>query len=136
MREPRQKLGDIARPYFDAAARGELVIPQCNSCRRHFFYATVLCQHCHSGDWEWVRSDGAGAIYSHTAVHRPLGSSLPAPYIVVVVELDEGIRMMGNLLDCADDVVKIGQRVSVDFAPSWQGDAVPMFRLAGDRPAA
>jgi uncharacterized OB-fold protein len=130
MTVPRQKLADISRPYFAAAERGQLLLPRCLTCGRNFFYPTVLCQHCHSSEWEWVPSPGEGTIYSHTAVHRPLGSSLPAPYVVVVVELTEGIRMMGNLLDADPDAVEIGQAVRVDFAPSWQGQVVPMFRLA------
>lgn len=136
MQDPRSKLADIGRPYFEGAERGELLLPRCNSCGRHFFYATVLCQHCRSDDWDWVPSKGDGEVYSHTAVHRPLGSSLKAPYVVVVVTLDEGVRVMSNLLDADPDTVAIGQRVKVDFARDWQGTVVPMFRLAGVSPKA
>jgi uncharacterized protein len=130
VQSPRTNLADISRPYFEAAERGELVLPRCNRCGRHFFYATVLCQHCHTPDWDWQPSAGRGTIYSYTAVYRPLGSWFEAPYVVVVVELDEGIRMMGNLLGADPEAVAIGQPVRVDFAGSWQGRTVPMFRLA------
>ncbi|HEY1688371.1 MAG TPA: Zn-ribbon domain-containing OB-fold protein [Solirubrobacteraceae bacterium] len=131
MPSPRSNLADIGRPYFEAAERGQLLLPRCNSCGRHFFYGTVLCQHCRSDDWDWVPSAGNGSIYSYTVVHRPLGSSLKAPYVVVVVTLEEGVRVMANLLDADPEAVAIDQRVQVDFAPDWQGKVVPMFRLAG-----
>jgi hypothetical protein len=130
VQSPRSNLADISRPYFEAAERGELVLPRCNRCGRHFFYATVLCQHCHTSDWDWQPSAGRGTIYSYTVVHRPLGSWFEAPYVVVVVELEEGIRMMGNLLGADPEAAAIGQPVRVDFAGSWQGRTVPMFRLA------
>jgi uncharacterized protein len=127
MTTTRRKLADIGRPLFDAAAEGRLVIPQCSSCGRHFFYPTVLCPHCHSKEWLWVESAGTGAVYSFTVVHRPLSSRLPAPYIIVIVGLDEGIRMMGNLLNCGIDDVAIGDRVRVTFAPGVDERVVPMF---------
>jgi uncharacterized protein len=132
MTAPRQRLADIADPYFAAAKRHELVLPRCSSCDRHFFYPTVLCPHCHSSEWTWVPAGGDGVVYSFTVVHRPLGSSMPAPYVVAVVALPEGVRLMANLVGEGADSCEIGMPVRVDFSESWDGRTVPVFRPAAD----
>jgi uncharacterized OB-fold protein len=121
-------LADLAAPFFDAAARAELVVPRCDNCSRYFFYATVLCQHCHSPKWSWTRSSGLGTVYARTVVHRPLQPELEAPYVVAVIELDEGVRLMTNIVEVDPHQVAIGQRVEAVFGDSWNGRAVPFFR--------
>jgi hypothetical protein len=127
MATTRKKLADIGAPYFEGAERGDLVIPRCSSCRRYFFYPTVLCPQCHATERTWEKVSGAGSIYSYTVVYRPLSSRLSAPYVVAVIELDEGVRMMGNVLGSDPDDIAIGDRVGVTFAEGGDGRTVPMF---------
>jgi uncharacterized protein len=126
---PRSNLAEIAVPFFEACERGELVIPRCDACGRLFFYPTVLCPRCHSDEWGWQRVSGDATIYSFTEVHRPLGSQLPAPYVVAVVTLaeDESVRMMTNILDVSPGELALGDPVKVRFGTSWDGRTVPMF---------
>jgi uncharacterized protein len=125
-------LADLAWPFFEAAARDELVIPRCDACSRYFFYATVLCQHCHSHEWTWTRSSGLGRVYASTVVHRPLQRELKAPYVVAVVELDEGVRLLTNIVAHGGAQPAIGSRVEAVFGKSWNGRTVPFFRLVRD----
>ena len=131
-RSGARNLAEFFQPFFDGCARGELLIPRCRRCSRSFFYPTVLCPHCHNLGFDWVASPGRGKVYSYTSVHRPLVASLraQAPYIVAVVELDEGVRMMTNILRVEEADVAIGDPVEVEFGTSWDGRAVPFFRLA------
>jgi uncharacterized OB-fold protein len=124
------KLSDYAKPHFEGCARGELMIPYCPGCERFFFYATVLCPRCHTPDWEWRQASGLGTVYSFTVVHRRLGPGLPAPYVVGVVELEEGVRLMTNLVDFDEDRLAIGALVTARFGTSWDGRDVALFAPA------
>ncbi|MDO8210118.1 Zn-ribbon domain-containing OB-fold protein [Conexibacter sp. CPCC 206217] len=129
---PRSNLAEISTPFFDACERGELIVPRCDACGRLFFYPTVLCPHCHSEEWGWQQVSGEATIYSFTEVHRPLGSQMPAPYVVAVVELAEGgVRMMTNILGVEPGGLAIGDPVRVQFGTSWDGRTVPLFVRAG-----
>jgi uncharacterized protein len=132
MTQERSNLAQIADPFFAACERGELVVPRCSSCERLFFYPTVLCPHCHSFEWEYEQVSGEASVYSFTEVHRPLGSELPAPYVVAVVSLaeDERVRLMTNIVDVEPGDVALGDAVKVKFGKSWDGRDVPLFELA------
>jgi uncharacterized protein len=119
------------RPFWEACARGELLYQRCVSCGRAQFYPRAHCAHCHSGGLEWRRSLGVGAVYSHTTVHRaPTPAFKPmVPYVIALVDLDEGFRMMMNVLDCEPSKVAIGTRVRVVFRES-DGALLPQAVLA------
>ena len=126
------RLADLSAPFFAGCSRGELLIPQCRRCRRFFFYPTVLCPHCHYLGFDWYRAAGRATLYSYTVVHRPLSSALRGrvPYVVGIVDLAEGVRMMTNIVDCPTDVVAIGMPLEVRFDTSWDGRPIPVFRPA------
>lgn len=120
-----------SREYWTAAARNEFKLPYCNGCSKHFFYPRALCPNCHSDDIEWRAASGKGSIYSYTISRRPAGPAFKdlAPYVVGLVELAEGPRMLSNIL--VDDVnkVRIGQEVKVTFEHVAEDVALPMFEL-------
>jgi uncharacterized protein len=122
-----RNLAELSEPFFAAAAEQRLVIPRCSACERYFFYPTVLCPYCHTMGHEWVDASGRGRIYSFTVVHRAPAAGVPTPYVVGVVELDEGIRMMSNIIDCSPDDVEIGMAVSVRFGTNWERRMLPFF---------
>jgi uncharacterized OB-fold protein len=112
----RAKLEDISAPYFEHCAKGELAAPKCNACGKFFFYATVLCPHCHSADWDWQATQGRGAVYSFTTVHRSFDPKAKTPYVIGIVELEpENIRVMTNLINVAPEDVTIGMPVQATF---------------------
>ena len=121
------------RPYWEAARRHELVVQRCRSCSQHFFYPRAACPHCLSGDLEWRRVSGRGTLHTFTVAHRgqknfPLGS----PYVIAIVELAEGPRLMTNLVGVEPDPARltIGMPVEVVFEDVSPAIALPRFRPA------
>ena len=99
----------IAARYSEAANESRLSVPRCVACGQYHFYPRPFCPHCWSEDLTWVDVSGDATIYSYTVIR---GSS---PYVLAVVELAEGPRMMTHIVDCPVDGVQIGMRVRVAF---------------------
>ncbi len=131
---PRPLPTEETRPYWEGAQQGELRIQQCGACGRHQFYPRLLCTHCGSEQVGWVRATGRGRIYSYTVNHRPAGPAFASmvPYVVALVDLEEGARMMANLLQCAPEEALIGMEVEVVFEDIGEGMRLPQFKPAGD----
>jgi uncharacterized protein len=108
------------RPFWEATKRSELLIQYCPQCSTYQFYPRVVCKNCLS-DVEWVVSSGKGTVYSFSVVHKAFNPEFKdkVPYIVALISLDEGPRMMTNLIGLAPEDVKIGMPVEVDFSKSF-----------------
>jgi uncharacterized OB-fold protein len=124
MRDPAMNPGD--EPYFQAAAEGKLLLKKCNECGEVHHYPRALCPFCWSEKVEWVQAKGTGEIYTYTVTRR----GGPVPYCIAYVTLDEGPRMMTNIVDCDLDSIKIGQKVKVTFKKTEGGASVPCFAPA------
>lgn len=107
--------------YWEAASNGELLIKHCASCGEHHYYPRVFCPHCHSEQVEWVKAAGTGRIYTYTVMR------VGKPYAMAFVELDEGPRLMTNIVDCDFDTLHIGQQVQVVFKESGTVEAKGAF---------
>jgi uncharacterized OB-fold protein len=125
-------------PYWDAAAEGRLVFQRCRQCDHAYLYPRAACPRCWSSDPEWVDTSGRGHVYSFTVVHR---NDLPPfrdrlPYLVAVVELEEGPRLATNLVECDPADVWCGMAVRVAFREETDGEGssvrVPVFRPVAD----
>src|SRR5215470_7129077 len=112
-------------PFWDAAAKGKLLVKTCTACGRAHHYPRPLCPFCASNRTEWKESAGRGVIYSFSVMRRA-----SPPYVIAYVTLDEGVTMMTNLVDCDFDALRVGQPVRLVFKPSDGGPPVPMFTLA------
>lgn len=110
--------------YFAAAALGKLLLKRCDACGRFHFYPRAICPHCFSDRTEWVEASGRGSIYTFS-VSRRVG---PTPFAIAYVTLDEGVRMLTNIVDCDLDAIRIGQAVEVVFKSTDGGPPVPMFK--------
>jgi uncharacterized OB-fold protein len=124
--------------FWEACGRGELCLQRCTSCRSWRHPPRPMCPHCGSLDFAWERASGRGVVHTFTIVHRP---TLPTfedrvPYNVVAVQLDEGVFMVSNLVDCAPADIRIGMAVEVVFEPLTDEIALPKFRLRGAGPRA
>ena len=119
-------------PYWAALKERRLILKRCLDCGRHHFYPRALCPHCHSDALEWSDARGTGSIYSYTVARRPAGPAFKAdaPYVVAVVELDEGARMMTNIVTEDVESVRIGQRVAVAFEAVTDEITLPKFKAA------
>lgn len=120
-------------PYWNAARERKLLIRQCNDCGALHFMPRHVCPQCWSDQLEWVESAGAGTVYSFSIIRR---APLPAfaartPYVTALIELDEGPRMVANIL--GDDAlsVAIGDRVNVVFEDRGNGALIPQFQRNG-----
>lgn len=129
--KPLPVIDSESRPYWDALKQHRLTLKRCQDCGKHHFYPRALCPHCHSDAVEWVDARGTGTIYSFTIARRPAGPAFKAdtPYVVAVVELDEGARMMSNIVTDKVDAVRIGQHVSVQYEDVTEEVTLPKFRL-------
>lgn len=118
-------------PFWEAAAQGRLVLPRCRSCGTVIWYPRAFCPQCHtSSGVEWIAASGRGTVYSFTVSHRGMGPyAQHAPYVVAYVELEEGPRVLTNIVGADLEALRIGDPVEVVFQPA--GDAkVPRFRPA------
>lgn len=124
---------EYSRFFWEGCREGELRIPKCEACGNTWFYPTPRCTACLAPAGSWVVASGRGSLYSFTTVSRPLHQSLAAavPYIVAVVELEEGIRMMANLKEATEDTAKIGMPLVARYQDLPSGWALPYFVPAG-----
>ncbi|MBV9582389.1 MAG: Zn-ribbon domain-containing OB-fold protein [Chloroflexi bacterium] len=122
------------KPFWDGTAEGKLLLPRCLECRTVIWYPKPFCPSCASTRVEWVPASGRGTIYSFTVNRRGV-ADLSAyrnagVYVLAYVELEEGPRMMTNIVDCDPESVRIGQNVELVFHDTGEGNALPRFRPA------
>lgn len=111
--------------YWDATAKGKLLVRHCTACGEKHHYPRSICPFCFSDRTEWTEASGKGTIYSFSVMRRAA-----EPYVMAYVTLAEGPTMMTNIVDCDFDALKVGQAVKVVFVPSEGGAPVPMFTPA------
>jgi uncharacterized OB-fold protein len=127
---------DRSEEFWTGAADGRLLIKRCGACGRAHFYPRPFCPFCWSEDVAWEEASGRGTVYTWSIVRR---NDLPpfserVPYVTAIVELDEGPRLMTNIVDTDHADVRIGMAVEVTFRPLGEGLTYPLFRAAGARP--
>jgi uncharacterized OB-fold protein len=122
---------DLSTEEFWSAARsGRLLIKRCRACGRAHFYPRPFCPHCWSEDVVWEEASGRATVYTWSIVHRNdlFPFSERVPYVAAVVDLDEGPRLMTNIVDTEPSDVRIGMAVEVTFRPLADGLRYPVFR--------
>jgi uncharacterized OB-fold protein len=131
------------QPFWDACARGELLIQRCGGCGKWLWQPRPICSSCQAPDPEWTRVSGSGVVASWTVMRPP---TLPAyaarvPFVILLVELEEGVRLLGYLVDDAGRVittdgtaerVRIGARVALRFHDQ-AGTPLPCWTMAAER---
>lgn len=119
-----------SRVYWEGVAQDELRIQRCDVCARTVFYPRSICPHCHSDQLSWIVATGRGTIYTYMVAHQAYGPFAgDAPFIVALVELVEGVRMMTRIVDAPRERVTIGAQVQVSFGTSAEGIKLPYFQL-------
>lgn len=117
--------------YWAGTARGELLLQRCEDCGNIQHYPRLFCTRCQGQRLTWIAASGRGAIYTRTVVRRAPTKALrpEAPYVIAIVELAEGPRMLANVVGAPVDDITIGKSVVVSFRDQ-DGTSVPVFRLA------
>ncbi|HTW89019.1 MAG TPA: Zn-ribbon domain-containing OB-fold protein [Candidatus Binataceae bacterium] len=129
--KPLPHLDEENRPWWEALKRHLLYLQRCRDCGALRYYPRALCSECLSKRTEWIRSNGAGKVYTFTITYQ---NSTPGfrdalPYVLAYVELDEGLKMLTNIVDCRPEEIRIGMPVAVVF-----DDVTPEVTLAKFRP--
>jgi uncharacterized protein len=127
---PAPVITDDNHWFWDAAKEQRLVAQRCDGCGRLRHPPRPMCPYCQSLAFDLVELSGRGEVYSFSILHHPRNPAFEYPVIAALVELSEGVRMVTNLVDVEPEDVRIGMPVSVTFAPTVGGGAVPVFRLA------
>ena len=122
----------LSQPYWDGCRQGVLLLQQCPGCGEFQFYPRIICSSCGGGNLNWQASSGKGSVASFTIVQRGITADYPAPYVLALIDLEEGPRMMSSLIDVVAEDVRVGLSVEVTFT-DWSDDiAVPEFRPLTD----
>ena len=118
------------QPYFDALKNHTLMIQRCDACARAYFYPRPFCPDCFSFDTEWFQASGRGTLYSFVINYRPPPGFGAEPYVIAVVELEEGPRMMTNLVGVEPDPDEISCDMPVEIVYDDVTDEItlPKFR--------
>lgn len=124
---------ELTAPYFEAAAEGRLAIQRCSGCGRLHHTPVVSCPGCHGDAFEWPSMSGRGTLFTYTVVQHSVHPVTVGaiPYIIALVELEEGPRVLANLRDVAPEDAHIGLPVEVFFEELDEETKLPQFRPAG-----
>ena len=120
----------VTRPYWEACQRHELLLQKCVQCDEHQFYPRIICGSCASSELHWVQASGSGTVVSWTVVRHPVSPAYAAdiPYVIALIELDEGPTMMAQIVDCDPESVNSGMPVDVCFEDWTEEISMPNFR--------
>jgi uncharacterized protein len=126
---PRPPVNRDNQFFWDGVLEGELRIQRCASCKTLRHPPGPMCPHCRSLEWDYIVASGRGTVYSHVVHHYPPMPQFGSPHNVVLVDLEEGVRFVSNLVDVANEDVKIGLRVQVRFTKIDDDYVLPQFEL-------
>lgn len=118
----------VSRPFWDGAKRGALMVQKCRDCGHLVHIPHVACTRCLSENLDWIQSSGRGTVYSYSVVWRPQTPAFKPPYVVAIIELEEGWHMLSNVIDCAVEDVHVNLPVEVVFQKESDEITLPRFR--------
>jgi uncharacterized OB-fold protein len=129
-KKPLPHLDEENRWFFEACARHELVLQKCSSCGTVRFYPRALCPSCMSSKTDYLRASGRGRVYTFTVTHQNQAPGFrdELPYVMAYVELDEGPRILTNIINTPPGEVKIDLPVEVVFEDIDENLAIPKFQ--------
>jgi uncharacterized OB-fold protein len=118
-----------AAPYWEGARRGKLLLQRCGACGALRFYPRTLCPSCWSDRVEWTEASGRGSVHSFTVIHRAPTPAFASqvPYVVALIDLQEGPRMMANVIGDGARDLRIDDAVRVTFEQRAGGFMLPQF---------
>ena len=128
--KPLPEPGATTAPFWDAAHEGRLELQYCSECDSFQYYPRTICANCWNENLQWRSCSGKGRVYSFSICNIP---GLPSfkgdvPYVVAMVELEEGVRMTSNIIDCAVTDVAIGMDVEAVFEQVTDDRTLVKFR--------
>lgn len=128
-RKPLPSMSPETKTFWEGCHKGELLIQRCRDCGTFQFYPRAVCASCLSLNIEWVKSSGKGQVYTYTVIYqnRSPGFVDEVPYVLAYIDLEEGVRMMSNVINCPPEDVTIGMPVEVIFEHATGEITLPKF---------
>jgi len=116
--------------WWESCRAGQLLVQRCKDCSAHQFYPRVICSSCMGEALEWTRAAGFGKVLTYTICRVPVAAAYAAdlPYVVALVQLEEGPTMMCNIVECDPEAVVSGMSVEVVFETRTEEITLPQFR--------
>jgi len=131
--KPLPKPNADTAPFWEGCRRQELRFQKCLQCGMVRWPPSIICPRCHAMDAEWIVASGKGVIYSyvvyHVAFHEAFQDDLP--YVTAVVELEEGPRILSNIVRCAPHELRCDMPVEVVWEKVSREFTLPKFRPVG-----
>ncbi len=116
--------------FWQGADEGKLILQRCGSCGTWCHIPQPMCPKCHSVEKTWAPVSGKGKVYSWVTYYESPHPGFKAPYAVVLVELEEGMRIVSNLVDVQPKDIKMGMPVEVTFEKIAENFVLPKFKKA------
>jgi len=119
-----------SKPYWEAARNHELKLQKCRACGAFWFPPGAVCSECTSDAYDWTPVSGKGKVFSFVVFHRSYhpGFNEELPYVVGCIELNEGPRLLSNVVGCKPDEVRCDMPVEVTFEDITAEITLPKFR--------
>ncbi len=131
--KPLPKITAETRQFWEGCRNGVLRYQRCENCAKPQFPPRSVCGHCHATTLAWADSAGGGSVHTFTVVHRAPTEEFKAeaPYVLALIDFDEGFRAMMNVRGSPPESVQIGARVRVIFEKTERDDILlPQAKLA------
>jgi uncharacterized OB-fold protein len=125
---------EISAPFFKGAREGKLMLQHCSGCERWSFPVRERCPHCFAARLEWRQASGRGTLYTFTVMHQVMnpGFASAVPYNLAQVDLEEGVRMVSNVVGIRNDALRVGMKLEAVFEDVGESVSLPKFRpIAG-----
>jgi uncharacterized OB-fold protein len=131
--QPRRPIPPVdldVQPFWEGVQRHEFLLQRCRNCGSIVYHPRKYCGNCWSDNSEWIQASGKGTVYSFTVIHQaghPFFQD-KVPYVVALVDLDEGVHVMSNLVDVDPAHVYVGMPVEVTYEDVTDDFSVYLFR--------
>ncbi len=134
-KKPLPVIQPWSKEFWKGSKQHKLLIQECNDCGIKIFYPRLHCPDCWSSNLGWSQACGRAKVYSYTitlaGVEEKFAEDLP--YVLAMVDLEEGIRMLTRIVECKPEEVKIGMDVEVTFEDVTEDISLPLFRPSAKR---
>ncbi|MBI2184842.1 MAG: Zn-ribbon domain-containing OB-fold protein [Thaumarchaeota archaeon] len=118
-RKPLPYITNYSQGFWEGTKAGELRIQKCNACSHKQWIPKAACEECGSIDLSWIKSGGKGKVYSYSIIRHVVMNSMAfekeIPYALALIDLDDGVRVVGQVVECKPEDVKIGMEVEAFF---------------------
>ena len=127
---PLPVITEESRPFWEGCRQGKLLLQYCDRCQQYQFYPRLYCMRCGAENPRWVEASGCGVIYSYTIIRQNKSPEFAkdTPYNVAIVQLEEGPRMLSNIVDVAPAELRVELPVMVVFDRVTDTISLPRFR--------